>query len=169
MIVPYTSFHLYFREIAEKETRTMTILHEDDILPKGAYGLVEMYCDDPDCDCRRVFLEVYDWEQGKSMASIAYGWERQDFYRRWIRMDNPVIIQELQGPVLNDGSPQSRHAPAFLNLVEDVILSDPAYIARLKRHYQIFKEKVDPKHFRPSDGANRVDVAKSKSRKRRRH
>ena len=166
--MPYTSFHHYFREIAEKETRTMTILRKDDIVPKGSYGLLEMYCDDPDCDCRRVFLEVYDWERRQSVAYIAYGWEGAEFYRKWFRRDDPEIIRELQGPILNDGSPQSKSAPAFLKLVSDVVLQDPAYISRLKQHYQIFKEKVDPKHFRPSGAVREVVSVKSKPRKRHR-
>jgi hypothetical protein len=167
--MPYTSFHLYFREIAEKETRTVTILREDNIVPKGSYGLIEMYCDDINCDCQRVFLEVYDWERRKSMAFIAYGWESKEFYRRWLRMDNPTAIRELQGPILNPGSPQSKYAPAFLKIVKDVVLSDPAYIERLKRHYQIFKEKVDPKHFPKSNPEKRVDIPKPKSKSRKRH
>jgi hypothetical protein len=167
--MPYTSFHYHFREIAKKETRTITIMREDDIVPKGSYGLLEMYCDDPSCDCRRVFIEVFDWERGKDMAFIAYGWESREFYRKWLRMDNPQVIRELQGPVLNDGSPQSKYAPAFLKLVKDVILSDPAYSERLKWHYQMFKEKVDPKHFPPSVAAKRVDVVKPKSKNRKLH
>ncbi len=167
--MPYTSFHHYFPEIAEKETRTMTTLKQDGDIPKGSYGLLEMYCDDPGCDCRRVFLEVYDWERGQSMAYIAYGWESANFYRNWFGRDEPAIIRGLKGPVLNDGSPQSRFAPAFLELVRDIVLQDPNYIARLKRHYQMFKEKVDPKHFRPSSAAKRIEVAKPKSKKRKRH
>jgi hypothetical protein len=165
----YTSFHYHFREIAEKETRTLSMMRDDSIIPKGSYGLLEMYCDDLNCDCRRVFLEVYDWERGESVAYIAYGWESQGFYRNWFRGDDPDAIRDLQGPILNDGSPQSKYAPAFLKLVKDVVLSDPAYIARLKRHYQIFKEKVDPKHFPPSGAAKRVDSVKPKSKKRRRN
>jgi len=167
--MPYTSFHLHFREIAEKETRTLTVLHDDYIVPRGYYGLLEMYCDDINCDCRRVFLEVYDWERQKSVAFIAYGWESVEFYRKWFRGDDPEIIRDLQGPILNDASPQSKYAPAFLKLVKDVVLSDPAYIARLKRHYQMFKEKVDPKHFRPSGVAKRIEAAKPKSKKRKCH
>jgi hypothetical protein len=110
-----------------------------------------MYCDDLNCDCRRVFLEVYDWERGKSVAYIAYGWESKGFYRNWVRGDDPEVIRDLQGPVLNDGSPQSKYAPAFLQLVKDVVLSDPAYVERLKRHYRMFKVKVDSKHFPSSD------------------
>jgi hypothetical protein len=165
----YTSFHYHFPEIAKSETRTVTVMREDDVVPKGSYGLLEMYCDDVNCDCRRVFLEVYDWEQGKDVAFIAYGWESKEFYRRWLKMDDPQVIRELQGPVLNDGSPQSKYAPAVLKLVKEAVLSDPAYIDRLKRHYQIFKEKVDPKHFRKTETAKQVVVEKPKSKKRKRN
>jgi hypothetical protein len=135
----------------------------------GNYGLLEMYCDDPNCDCQRVFLEVYDWKRQKSMAYIAYGWESKEFYRRWLMMDNSVVIREMQGPVLNGGSPQSKYAPAFLKLLKDVVLSDPAYIERLKRHYRMFKEKVDPRYFPPS-GATKQNIPekpKAKNRMRR--
>ena len=166
--MPYVSFHYYCRRIAEQETRTMTILSKDNNVPRGAYGLVEMYCDDLDCDCRRVFLDVYDWERRQSMAFIAYGWGSAEFYSKWLGGVMPEIIQDMQGPILNPGSPQSQYAPAFLKIVNDVVLSDPAYIARLKRHYRMFKEKVDPKHFPPSGAAKRVKMAEPKSPKRRR-
>lgn len=146
----YAPFVEHFREIAEKETRSISILRDDDVIPKGTYGLVEMYCNDPDCDCRRVFLDVYDWERQKSMAYIAYGWANKKFYANWFGGDDPKIIREMQGPILNPGSPQSKYAPVFLQLVKNLALSDPAYVARLKRHYQIFKEKVDQKNFPPS-------------------
>lgn len=48
----YESFHARFPEIAEKETRTLTTLNAPG-LPAGSFGLVEMYCNEPDCDCRR--------------------------------------------------------------------------------------------------------------------
>jgi hypothetical protein len=171
--MPYTSFHAYFPEIAKKETRTMTTLKQNDDIPKGSYGLLEMYCDDPGCDCQRVFFEVFDWERQKSMAYIAYGWESAKFYRKWLGMDNPQTIQELQGPILNPGSPQSDLAPAFLNLVSDLVLQDSSYIERLKRHYWMFKEKIDPEHFHVSSLQKQpapVELpASKKTSSRRRH
>ena len=70
--MPYASFHTHFPEIAEKETRTMTIIRDDDVIPKSSYGLLELYCDDPGCDCRRVVFDIRDWERGGSNAVIAY-------------------------------------------------------------------------------------------------
>jgi hypothetical protein len=46
------------------------------------------------------------------------------------------------------------------------LLQDPNYVARLKRHYQMFKEKVDPKHFRKHDEASK-DTAKPKRQRSR--
>jgi len=43
---------------------------------------------------------------------------------------------------LNSLSPQSRLAPTLLQLAGDVLLTDPAYVERIKRHYQLFREKI---------------------------
>ncbi len=137
----YESFYERFPEIAVKETRTITVMNHAGI-PTGNYGLIEMYCNEPGCDCRRVFFDVYEWERGTSMAIIAYGWESEKFYARWYGENNPGTIHDLQGPVLNFGSPQSKYAPAFLALIED-ILKDSKYVSRLKRHYRIFKDAVN--------------------------
>lgn len=167
--MPYAPFLEQFRELALKETRSFTVFENHPTLPADEYGLIELYCDDEDCDCRRVMFDVLSRKRGKSVAFIAYGWESVDFYRKWTKSGNPNIAHEMQGPVLNKLSPQSELAPALLILVRDTILKDTAYIERLKRHYQMFKEKVDPKHFPPSGMTKRVDIAKSKSKKRKRH
>jgi hypothetical protein len=57
--------------------------------------------------------------------------------------DDPNVIADLQGPVLNLASPQSKQAPAILELIETVVLQDRAYIERVKRHYALFREKID--------------------------
>ena len=72
----------------------------------------------------------------------------------------------MQGPILNPGSPQSELAPALLDMVRGVVLKDREYIARLKRHYQMFKVKVDPKHFPPSR-AQESDALPASPRKKR--
>jgi hypothetical protein len=65
---------------------------------------------------------------------------------------NPWLILPMAGRIRNFMriGLEETTLKLFLQLVKNVILSDPAYIARLKRHYQIFKEKVDPKKFLPS-------------------
>ena len=84
--MPYAFFHEHFPEIAERETRTITILEQSpSLLPPGDYSLVEMYCDDHKCDCRRVFFYVVSPTKKEPVAVIAYGWERRKFYAKWMK------------------------------------------------------------------------------------
>lgn len=139
--MPYEPFYERFPEVAEKETRTITIL-DDSELPAGEYQLIEAYCNEPDCDCRRVFFNVYSWQRREVVAVIAYGWESREYYAKWFGEDVPWIMRDLQGPVLNSASRQSELAPALLRMVE-LALQDRQYVARLKRHYRMFKATVD--------------------------
>jgi len=152
----YEPFYERFGALAWKETRSMTIL-DDPRLAGDQFGFIELYCNDEDCDCRRVMFNVVSRKSQKSVAVIAYGWESREFYAKWYRQNDPEIIQQMQGPILNPGSQQSEFAPALLEKVRTVLLNDPAYVARIKRHYQMFKETVDPKHFRPT----RLPVSKT--------
>ncbi|MBS1254101.1 MAG: Protein translocase subunit SecA [Anaerolineales bacterium] len=150
--MPYEPFHERFPEIAKKETRSIIALNDPD-LPERKYGLIEAYCNEPDCDCRRVFFHVHDWQKRELVAVIAYGWEDREYYVEWFGRDDAKVIAELQGPVLNVGSPQSEFAPALLEQVK-YVLQDERYVARIKRHYRMFKETVDdgqPERVRSSE------------------
>jgi len=140
----YAMFHQYFPEIAKTETRSVTVFPDSDTnLPAGNYGFLEMFCDEPGCDCRRVFFSVVSERTKDVEAVIAYGWENRQFYVDWLKDDDPDIIKDLQGPVLNLCSPQSRLAPALLSLAQKVLLQDEDYIDRIKRHYRMFRDKID--------------------------
>ena len=154
----YAMLYELFPELAMKETRTITLLPGNNCnLPPGNYGLVEMYCNDKGCDCRRVFLNVMSSVIKNSVAVIAYGWESMDYYAEWFcrkRVDVTKLseldlqsVLSLKGPCLNIMSPQSRLAPAILKLVADLVLSDESYVNRLKCHYKLFRAKVD-KNYR---------------------
>ncbi len=148
--MPFEPFYEKFRDLAIKETRTIKIFDNHPTLPADEYGLVEFYCNAEKCDCRRVIFNVLSKNRNDYVAAIGYGWESADFYWQWTIRDDPEVVRELQGPNLNPLSPQSELAPALLELMRELVLKDPAYIARLTCHYQMFKEKVDPKHFRKS-------------------
>ena len=121
--MPYAPFYEYFPEIAQNETRSITIPKQlSSGLPAGEYGFLEMYCDERKCDCRRVFLYVVSPSNKKPLAVIAYGWESREFYAKWMGDDSPEVIKELRGPTLNMTSPQSNLAPAILDLVKEVLL-----------------------------------------------
>jgi hypothetical protein len=142
--MPFVPFHDTFPDLAERETRTLTIL-DDAKLPAGDYALIELYCDEPDCDCRRVFFWVLSSQTSEVVAVIAYGWENTRFYAQWIGDDDPQMARALKGPILNPGSLQAAFAPALLDIVKNVVLQDEHYVARLKTHYAMFRETVGPK------------------------
>jgi len=138
----YAPFHEFFPELAEEEIRNVQVF-DDLSIPAGTYTLVESYCNQANCDCRRVFFSVYSSVSNQMEAVVAYGWESPRFYARWMNTNNPATIQALQGPLLNPGSPQSKWAPALLNLIQTVVLKDEKYIRRLETHYNLFKSVID--------------------------
>jgi len=139
--MPYVSFHEKFPEIAATETRTIIAINDPE-LPAGSYGLIEAYCDEVGCDCRRVFFNVFSEERKEIVAVIAYGWEKRKFYADWFGDNDPRIIAELQGPILNLTSHQSELAPILLDKIK-YVLKDRNYVERLKRHYRMFKDLIE--------------------------
>ncbi|MCP4609743.1 MAG: hypothetical protein GY845_13630 [Planctomycetes bacterium] len=117
-------------------------------LPPGEYAFLEMFCDEPDCDCRRVFFSVIAYREDDVKAVISWGWEDQAFYTKWMKGNHPDLIKEMMGPALNTMSPQSDLAPALLRVFKELLLPDTAYIERVKRHYAMFRETVDKKRKR---------------------
>ncbi len=140
------AFHSVFPELAQREVRCVHLGLAPDTTPEIAlapdeYIFLEFYCDDLDCDCRRVFLQVISKGQpGKVFASIGYGWEKESFYRK--RM--PWAPDEAKGTVRGELDPlneQSEFAEDFLDLFKRVVLDEP-YRLRLRRHYQLFREEL---------------------------
>jgi len=103
-------------------------------LPAGTYGFLEFYCDDPDCDCRRVMLNVFQPEKPGFVAVISYGFDPGT---------------ELRGPFLDPINKQSEYAEAALDLCR-FVLQDAAYVARLESHYRMVKDAVGPGRRKPA-------------------
>ena len=118
-------FAQVFPQQGTAETRVLTVSGHS-TLPDDEYALVEAYCDDPACDCRRCMLNVLAHRQQRVLASISYGFDRDG---------------EYPGPFLDPLNPQSAHAAALLALVTPV-LADGAYRARLEAHYHQLKRAV---------------------------
>lgn len=147
----YEPFVERFGELAWKETRTVTLRAGNEFgLPADEYGLLELFCNDENCDCRRVMFDVVSRKRRKTVAVVAFGWESATFYQKWYgKEDSPesrMAVNEMTVLNLNTASEQSKLAPAILEMVR-WLLTDPTYVARIKRHYQFFKENIDPKHF----------------------
>jgi hypothetical protein len=153
-------FYTRFRELALNEMRSATVRGRSD-LPDGEYGFLELYCDDPDCDCRRVIINVVTPTGPETLATINYGWENIEFYTQWMHGDK-ILARGMQGATLDILNPQSRHADALLNLFEWV-LEDQAYVERLKKHYALFKSSL--RQQRPLDARRRARIERRRRKR----
>ncbi len=168
----FRPFGYFFPDLAAAETRTLILVggaktgSDPEEIPDGEYGLLEHFCAEPACDCRRVMLYVCTPHDRKPLAVIAYGWEDAAFYRRWLGNDDPTIVRMLRGPVLNPGSPAAPFAHELLELVQTLVLRDRAYVERLARHYRMFKSALAADAAAPSGG--RPGAAKAQRDKERR-
>jgi hypothetical protein len=160
--MPMTPFIERFRELGARETRSVRVTQGQD-LPIGEYGFMEMYCDEPGCDCRRVIIVVLRPETGWSRiwATIGYGWESLDFYRKWSRgISDPV---EMKGPSLDPLNEQSKYSPALLNLFQLIVQSDD-YVERLIRHYRMFRDSIEKEGRQGNLELNRIENKRKRLR-----
>ena len=142
--MPFMPLHEVFPTLAERETRTIIILPGySNELPPGDYAFCELFCNERGCDCRRVFFSVQTSFREGPQAVIAWGWEEVDFYFKWMKYGNEADALSLKGPVLNFGSPETDLSDGILRLTQDVLLKDPDFVARVKRHYQMFRFKIE--------------------------
>jgi hypothetical protein len=135
--MPYIPFFQLCPEIAEKETRVITIIQDDNEfnLPQGNYVFMELFCDE--CDCRRVFLQVF--KNQEIVGTIAYGWEKLSFYKKEFKGFSEEDIKELKGPSLDSFQYQSDISDGVLKMFNAILFSDKEYLNRIEKHYNEFK------------------------------
>jgi hypothetical protein len=137
--MPMVPLFLTFPEMGLAETRTITVSGRDD-LPNGQYAFVEFYCDEPGCDCSRALIRVLSRSTGpKIWATISFGWKDVDFYEARLKDRETAII--CKGPSLDPICEQSPNSTVLLQLFEGM-LTDAAYVDRLKEHYRVFRQSL---------------------------
>lgn len=109
-------------------------------IPPGTYALVESFCDEDDCDCRKVMVAFLDTGSGQIIATIGYGWESAEYYTTWMLGDYETGVK-LAGSYIELGARQSAHSHACLAWWKDMITSDEKYRERIHRHYRLFKNQ----------------------------
>jgi hypothetical protein len=130
-------FSKRFPELGPQETRVLCF-EEDGEFPRGRYALAESYCEEANCDCRRVLLTVVEESTpDKVWASISYSWDPPAGFSAESKEE--ALGATPSGAFLDPLYPQSEPAAEFLDLFEWMIARDPAYVERLKRHYAMFK------------------------------
>lgn len=132
-------FFTRFRHLALQETR-WALVPEYAELPTGQYGFLDLYCDDPRCDCRIVILQVVSADSGRRVwATIDYAWETDGLYQK--RVHDVAADWGCGTARLSLGDPQTEWAPALLRLFRRMV-TDWRYAARLRCHYGMFKQAV---------------------------
>ncbi|MBX3733106.1 MAG: hypothetical protein KF791_10990 [Verrucomicrobiae bacterium] len=138
--------HSLLPELAQREVRWLHVgvgpgADPGPGLPAGEYAFVEHYCEDLNCDCRRVFLKVIERNQtDRVLASINYGWENEAFYREHMPWDPEAPRQVVEGS-LDPINPQSRHSEELLRWFQMQVL-DESYRQRLRRHWELFRDEL---------------------------
>ena len=137
--MPMEAFYVRFPDIAFEEMRSVFARGMGE-LPDGQYGFLELYCNEPNCDCRRVTICVLEANTPEKIwATLSYGWEDVSFYSQWT--SNPELARECAGVKLDPIGQQTKYSEALLKLFSQV-LQDKAYVERLKRHYAMFRATV---------------------------
>lgn len=128
-------FDVLFPELAPREARAILSRGEAG-LPVGTFVFRELYCNERDCACRRVLLQVWWAERELQVATLNYSFEPA----------KPPFEDEPQ-LFLDPTNPQTELADTVKELFEQALLADTVYVARLHRHYEQWKAVVDdPSH-----------------------
>ncbi len=69
-----------FKDLGEKQTRVVKVFRRGDFgaLPPDEYAFLELYCDEKNCDCRRVMITVLGRSQDRILATINLGFDSRE-------------------------------------------------------------------------------------------
>lgn len=128
-----SDFYRAFPKLADSELRSATIVPAYGwSLPGGQYAFMELYCNERGCDCRRVTIAVFAERDRDFVAHISLGFDSDGV---------------MAGPFLDPLNRQTPYAGELADLFTDIINEDPAYLARLQRHYVLFKERLEGRPY----------------------
>lgn len=134
----FVPFYSRYRNIALRETRRVKITARDLGVPLGEYLLIENYCTDQRCDCRKVMINAVEVNPPQRiLATIGYGWESVEFYMKWMYGDKE-IARSITGAYLELGGIQSKYAQNFLEIFKTDLNDE--YVNTIKKHYRMFKK-----------------------------
>lgn len=111
--------------IAEAERREIEI--------KGIkYTLLEQYCIDTFCDCRKAVFSMVDQKEKKVVATVGIQWNNK------LGKDGKEGIRFF----LEATGDQTSRAGELLKEIEKLFLADKRYIDTLQNHYLMFKKSI---------------------------
>jgi len=150
----YEQLYHILPEVAMKETRSVVFTNENHFgITPGEYGLVELYCTDAKCDCKRVCFKIMSATIQDAVATIYYGWGSLDYYTDWFNMGRNTLhemdeydqesVYNMHGFHICELSPQTEIARPMLKFLEAYIRDNEDYANRLKQHYKLVRAKVE--------------------------
>lgn len=163
--MPFVELRALLPDLARRETRGLVKYDENGQVQDGLY-FIEAFCNEPGCDCRRVVFQVYDaHDPSGPIATLSYGWESEEFYRRWASFPlEPEDLEELRGPALMRLTPQSDRAEEALTALQTLLESEP-YAKRIVEHYNAFRALIGaPARKRGWVSPSRKNKSRSKAR-----
>jgi hypothetical protein len=116
------------------QVRTVSIKQSPQ-LPDGEYSFIDMYCADPECDCRKTMIQVMHNE--RLVSIINYGWEAATFYDNWM---GSTKDNQMHGASIDLTSPNLVRTDGILALF-NALLND-IWVAKFKHHYNEVKAAV---------------------------
>ena len=135
-------FGEWFPDVAARQMVMLWVEPSGKRVPVNAYGLLEYYCIEPGCDCRRVVLDAVSSDHPERIfASIHFGWESLAFYRKWAGTRDLGEARPLKKGMLDPTALNCDWADVLLHHVRKEVLTDPKAVARFKRHYEMIKRE----------------------------
>ncbi len=120
---------------AAARVRTLTLAHHAE-LPDGTYTMVETYCTDPGCDCRKTMIMVH--LDRRHVSTINFGWETAEFYARWYGAPlDARTLAEMKGPSIDLNSPDLVPPGAMLAFFSALL--NARYVEHLRSQYTRFR------------------------------
>jgi hypothetical protein len=144
----------YFPEKATTELRTAIFSDEssDSLIPCGTYVFAEFFCTDIECNCQRVLVKVYyvklETDRPEEVATISYTWCPKNVDDAW-----SFVNAKMPNPFLDPFHRQASYALELLDFWRNMVARDPAYIARVQRHYHELRSA-----FNSSQAARRIST-----------
>jgi SEC-C motif len=115
---------------------------------------MEMFCTEPDCDCRNAIISVgRDDEQDVTLvAQLRFCWEEEQYYQS-INFDFDTI-SSFPGVAADIMSPLPPYLPGLISYFKMLCEEDgqpfaSPYATRIKDHYRQFKEEIKRRPFVP--------------------
>jgi hypothetical protein len=150
----YEPFYTHFPHIANKLTRTVFPYYDASKQPGVDFGFINAFCNDKNCDCRRVLIHVISSNpslHNRKAAVLCYGWEPKSFYLNWFPGFDQDELAMYKGPGLEVFQPQTEYSASILDIFKDMLKS-PDYTREIIMQYALMKWKLGmklPKSLKP--------------------